>query len=250
MAGNELRRKLEAGGVAHGAAAVLGSPLAAELLAVAGFDYVYLDQQHGLVSLDTLVALLQATARTGCTPLVRVARNDEALIGRALDAGAAGVIVPLVETAAEAERAAAACRYAPRGSRSWGPLRAGDALGSSPEAVNAEVLCLVMVETARGVERVEEIASVPGVDGVYVGAADLALTLGLPPRAGLQEGVHAEAVARIVAACTERGIVAAISGDPAEMAAAGFRMVTLGSDAGFLAAGVRQAVERAAAVAS
>jgi 4-hydroxy-2-oxoheptanedioate aldolase len=241
---NRLRRLLESGGTAVGLACHTGDPHTAETLALAGFDYLYLDQQHSVGGLASPVEMLRATARTGTTPLVRVAANDPVLIGRALDAGAEGVIVPTVESANDARRAASATRYAPDGIRSWGPTRSAFGLGPDPETVNGEVLCLVMIETAEGVARAKEIAGVPGVHGVYVGPGDLAVSLGLSPTEGPRDERHRAAVAEICAACDAAGIAAGITGDPRSESARGFRMVTAGSDVGFLKAGLADARAR------
>ncbi|WP_190816141.1 HpcH/HpaI aldolase family protein [Saccharopolyspora pogona] len=241
---NRLRRILESGGTAVGLACHTGDPHIAETLSLAGFDYLYLDQQHSVGGLGSPVEMLRATARTGTTPLVRVAANDPVLIGRALDAGAEGVIVPTVESAEDARRAAAAARYAPDGIRSWGPTRSAFGLGPDPETVNGEVLCLVMIETIEGVARAGEIAAVPGVHGVYVGPGDLAVSLGLSPTEGPRNARHRAAVRDICAACDAVGIAAGITGDPRTEAARGFRMVTAGSDVSFLKSGLADARAR------
>ncbi|KAA9150043.1 hypothetical protein FPZ12_042005 [Amycolatopsis acidicola] len=238
---NRLRALLESGGTAVGLACHTGDPHVAETLAMAGFDYLYLDQQHSVGGLASPVEMLRATARTGTTALVRVAANDLVLIGRALDAGAEGVIVPNVESAAEAARAAAAAHYPPEGRRSWGPTRSAFGLGSDPGCVNGQVLCLVMIETAEGVARAKEITAVPGVHGVYVGPGDLAVSLGLDPVTGPKDERHRQAVAEIREACATAGIAAGITGDPVTEAGRGFRMVTAGSDVSFLKAGLAAA---------
>ena len=211
-----------------------------ELLAAARPDYVCVDCQHGLADLAALVPMLAAAEAGGATPLVRVPRNDPADIGKVLDAGARGVIVPLVNDASEAARAARACRYPPDGSRSYGPIRASVVLGThDPVALGREVSCLVMIETRQGLENAEEIAATPGVDGIYVGPSDLAISLGLPPNFDVVEPAHVEAVARIKDACKSGGIAAGIHAASAEVAekhaGAGFDMVTAGTDATLLA---------------
>lgn len=241
---NRLRGILESGGTAVGLACHTGDPHIAETLAVAGFDYLYLDQQHSVGGLASPVEMLRATARTGTTALVRVASNDPALIGRALDAGAEGVIVPNVESAEDARQAAAAAHYPPAGMRSWGPTRSAYGLGPDPATVNSQVLCLVMIESAQGVTRAKEIAAVTGVHGVYVGPGDLAVSLGLDPVTGPRDERHRAAVAEIVTACAAAGIAAAITGDPVTEVDRGFRIVTAGSDVGFLTAGLTAARTR------
>jgi len=241
---NTLRHTLAEGGIAVGVSCATGNVHATELFARSDLDYVYLDQQHGLVSFDTVVNQLRTFAGRRTTPLVRVLRNDAGLIGQVLDAGAHGVIVPMVNSVEEAERAVAACRYQPAGVRSWGPIRAAFGLGTDPATVDAEVLCLVMVETRGGLEEVERIAAVPGVDGIYIGPSDLAVSMGLGPGIAFQEGAHARAIARIRAACDAAGKVTGASGDPVELVEQGFRMVTGGSETGFLGAGLARVLER------
>jgi 4-hydroxy-2-oxoheptanedioate aldolase len=238
-----LKRRIAAGETALGISFTLGNVHAVELCAHSSLDYVYFDQQHGLTSFDTLVNQLRAIAGSPVTPLVRVLRNDPGLIGQVLDAGAEGVIVPMVNSAGDARLAVQACRYPPDGVRSWGPVRARFGLGSDPAEVNPQVLCFVMIETRDAVKNVEEIVATPGVDGVYLGPADLGVSMGLKPKAGVQDGEHAEAIKRVVAACRAANRVAAISGRPGQMSALGFGMVSVGSDTAFIQAGLDHAAE-------
>ena len=180
--GNSLKEAWAAARKTFGAWLTIPSSLSAELVAELRPDYVCVDQQHGAIDYGSMVPMLQAIRAAGATPITRVVGNDAALIMKALDAGALGVIVPLVSSQAEAARAVAACRYPPMGTRSYGPVRAAHVLGStSPTDLAEGVVCLVMVETREGLDRVEEIAATPGLDGIYVGPADLALSFGLPP---------------------------------------------------------------------
>ncbi len=213
----------------------------AELVAGAGVDYVCVDQQHGVIDYDSMVPMFQAIRAGGAVPITRVLSNDPFAIMKALDAGAWGVIVPLVNSAEDAARAVSACRYPPRGMRSYGPVRAAGVIGSrDPEDLAGEVLCFVMVETREALERVDEIAATPGLDGIYIGPSDLALSLGLPPSLEIKEGEHAEAVRRIREACHEHGIAAGIHCPSGEWASrhaeAGFDMVTVATDAPLLRA--------------
>lgn len=241
---NSLREAWAEGRPAFGLWAMMPGSFGVDLLAAARPDYVCVDQQHGLADLGDLLPMLAAAEAAGATPLVRVSRNDPADIGKVLDAGARGVIVPLVNDASEAARAARACRYPPEGNRSYGPARASVVLGTQdPVALGREVSCIVMVETREGLENVEEIAATPGVDAIYVGPADLALSLGLPPGLDVVEPSHAEAVARIRDACKRHGIVAGIHTASAEVsrrhAEAGFGMITTGTDSTLLADAAR-----------
>lgn len=237
--GPTLRQRLRAGEVVYGASLSLGSPFIAEIMVRTGLDYLYIDQQHGLTSFDTLVHMLRAIDHTATAPIVRVRSNDAGLIGQVLDAGADGVIVPMVNSVEEARRAAAACRYAPEGQRSFGAFRASMTRGGDIRRANERVVCFVMIESAAGLEQAEAIASVPGVDGVYIGQADLAVSLGLPAQVRIQPGRHQDAVDAIMRACKAAGIAVGLSGHPVEMRDAGFRMITIGSDRSILEAGVK-----------
>ncbi|MGB8862035.1 MAG: aldolase/citrate lyase family protein, partial [Ilumatobacteraceae bacterium] len=163
---HQLRIASEAG-VALGAWIFLREPLLSEAASKAGYDYVCIDLQHGLVGFEDLTAHLQAVALGSAAPIVRVPWNEPWMIGRALDAGALGVIIPMVNTADEAARAVAACRYAPQGERSIGPIGAMTRHPSYFRHANSAVMCIVMIETAQAVANIDEILSVPGIDAVY-----------------------------------------------------------------------------------
>ena len=246
MAGtNPLKRVWAEGRTAFGLWVAMPGSFGAELIAGAGFDYVCVDRQHGLVDYASMVPMFQAIGAAGAAPIARVLSNDPYEIMKVLDAGALGIIVPLVDNATEAERAVAACRYPPHGNRSYGPIRASHVIGSrDPEELAGEVLCIVMVETREGLERVEEIAATPGLDGIYVGPADLALSLGLSPTTRVTEPEHVEAVSEIKGACRQHGIVAGVQASSGEWARkhaeAGFDMVTVATDASLLRDATRQ----------
>src|SRR5207248_10395734 len=154
-----------------------------------------------------MVEMFQATGAAGATSLARLPWGEPWLIMRALDLGAAGVIVPLVGSGADAGRAVQACRYPPVGNRSYGPIRAQFAIGSRSPAALAEALCFAMIETREGLERLEEIASTPGLDGIYIGPSDLSLALGLAPGAAGTEPLE-DAIARIRDAAHAHGLIA------------------------------------------
>lgn len=254
--GRSLRAALRDGPPLLGAWLQLESPMAAEIAGRLGFDWVGIDAQHGMIGYDGMVRMLQAVAIGGAHAIVRVASADAAAIGRALDSGAAGVIVPMVEDAEQAERAVAACRYPPSGVRSWGPIRPALAGGYAPEQAEREVACIAMVETRRGVEAVERIAAVEGLDGVLVGPSDLALSLGGPPSATLTDPLVEPHVRRIEAACRDAGVtLGAITPGPDHVAAylsAGCRLVSAWRDVQGMtaAAGAALATARAAGAAS
>jgi len=176
----------------------------AELMGSAGFGFMCLDQQHGLIGDDAVLPMMQALAATGTPAIVRVPANEHAAIGRALDRGAAGVIVPLVGNAEEAAHAVAACHHPPRGSRSYGPTR----LAWAP--LPAAPLSIVMIETLEAVERAPAIAAVDGLDAVFVGPSDLSLSAGLPFSAQLDDATFADLLRRVVKSCRAHGLPAGI----------------------------------------
>jgi len=238
--GNALRRLWLEGRGAIGGWCQLPSPLSAEIMGRAGFDWVCVDMQHGPTTIEAAAAMVQSISIAGAVPIVRVPANDLRLIGQALDVGASGVIVPLVNSREEAERAAAACRYPPDGLRSFGPVRTPGAVDGDPRAANDHVLCLVMVETRAAVESVDDICSVPGVDGVYVGPWDLSLSVG-----STTPGPEIEPLLkRILDACRRHGVAPGIATGSGESARArldaGFTWVAVSSDIDFLAHHARE----------
>src|SRR5262249_53255584 len=159
------------------------SSFSAEVMAHQGFDSLTVDMQHGVIDYQTAVTMLQAISTTPVIPLARVPWNDPALLMKILDAGVYGIICPMINTKAQAEALVAACKYAPRGYRSWGPVRASIYAGADyGDHANDDLIVMPMVETAEAVKNIDEILKVPGVDGVYVGPSDLSLTMGCKPR--------------------------------------------------------------------
>ena len=245
MAANPLKQVWEDGRAAFGLWSVVPGTIGAEILAAAGADYVCVDQQHGVIDYVSMAPMFQAIRGGGAAPITRVLSNDPFLIMKALDAGSWGVIVPLVNTAGDAASAVSACRYPPLGVRSYGPVLAAGVVGSrDPEELGGKVICLVMVETREALEKVDEIAATPGLDGIYIGPSDLALSLGLTPTLEIMEGEHAEAVRRIREACHEHGIAAGIHAPSGEWARrhaeAGFDLITVATDAPLLRAAAAQ----------
>ncbi len=217
-----------------GAWASLPNALSAEILSRAGFDYVCLDMQHGFVEYADALAMLTAVDLGTATPVVRVPWNEQGIIGRVLDAGALGIIIPMVNSAEEAEAAVRACRYPPAGTRSFGPARA--ILRNEPgyfSGANEAVKCIPMVETVSALENLDAIVSTVGVDGVYVGPADLSVSLGLPPANNDGVAIFDDALAKIVAACQRHNVVPGIHSNPvlaSTRLAQGFRLVTVTAD--------------------
>jgi 4-hydroxy-2-oxoheptanedioate aldolase len=216
MRENRLKVLWQQGQTALGGWLTIPSSFSAELFAHAGFDWLTIDMQHGLIDYEQAVSMLQAVSATDTVPLVRVPWNEPGIIMKSLDAGAYGVIVPMVNSRAEAEAAVGACRYAPRGYRSYGPVRAPLYAGRDYFAhADETVLCFVMIETAQAVANLDDILSIPGIDAVYVGPADLSVSLGLPPASDHDGGPFTEAIEKIVAACKRHGVVpGAHAGNP------------------------------------
>lgn len=243
---NPLRRIWAAGGTALNGWIALPSPLAAEAMMQASWDSITIDLQHGTAEYGDLLSLLPIIERAGVAPLVRVPWLDEAAIMRALDAGALGIIAPMVETAADARRLVAACLYPPLGARSFGPIRArltrGDAYGST---ANAEIVPFAMIETRKAVDNLDDILAVPGLGGIYIGPADLSLAYGFAPGFDREEPEMLDLIVQILKRCTAAGLPCGLhcgtSAYAARMVSKGFALLTVGSDARFLEAGARAA---------
>jgi 4-hydroxy-2-oxoheptanedioate aldolase len=206
-----------------------------------GFDSLTIDMQHGVIDYQTAVTLLQAISTTPTIPLARVPWNDPAHLMKILDAGVYGVICPMISTREQAEALVQACKYPPRGFRSWGPVRASIYAGSDyGDQANSEIVVMPMIETAEALKNLDDILSVPGVDAIYVGPSDLSLALGYKPRLDQTDAAVVEAQKKIVAACKKHGVVAGIHNNTAayalQMIEQGYQFVTLASDSRFLAA--------------
>jgi 4-hydroxy-2-oxoheptanedioate aldolase len=242
MKPNALRALLREDRTSFGVVVASGSPLMCESLARAGFDWLMIDTEHAPTDGAALMPLLQAASLGNATPLVRVASCDPVAIMQALDAGAYGVVVPAIQDAASAERAASACRYPPRGVRGVGPYRA--ALYGGPDYLfkaNDEMLCILQVESLDGVQAIDEILSVAEVDAVMVGPADLAMSMGLPPAFDSDDGQFRYALGKVLDACKRHAIVPGIFCAGAEQALArareGWRLLSAGVDTHFVAQG-------------
>ncbi|MDC0435444.1 aldolase/citrate lyase family protein [bacterium] len=234
----------------------IGNSLTAEIIAEQGYDSVTVDMQHGIIDYAAAVTMLQAIRASGVTPIVRVPWLDPAAIMQALDAGAYGVICPMVNTRQQAEQLVSYMRYPPRGTRSFGPTRALFSAGSNYAAeVNEEVTCLAMIETAEAMSNLEDIASTPGLDGLYIGPSDLTISVTdgrLPPGFDRKEEEMLETIATIRKAAKSAGIRACLhcgSSDYAANAVAeGFDLVTLLNDVRLLAGAAADSVSQARAL--
>lgn len=234
---------LRDGGTAVGYWTVLDAPVATERISMTGYDYIGVDAQHGLMGYDGVLRNLMALdAGHRAAGVVRTAANDPVGIGQALDAGAVGVIVPLVDTPDDAAAAVRAARYS--GRRSYGPMRSGLRVGPRPADADRQVLVIVMIETEAGLANVEDIAGVDGVDGLYIGPSDLMLAVGgaYPGDPEHLDALEA-AIERTRNAAEAAGIIPAIHTPDGATARrrldAGFRMVTIASDLTHLEAAAR-----------
>ncbi|MEU5870995.1 aldolase/citrate lyase family protein [Glycomyces sp. NPDC047369] len=240
---NDITETLRNGGTAVGYWTVLDAPVAVERVALTGYDYIGIDAQHGLMGYDGVLRNLMAVdAAHAAAGIVRTAANDPVCIGQALDAGALGVIVPLVDTPEDAAAAVRAARYS--GRRSYGPMRSALRVGPRPADADRQVLVLAMIETAEGLANVEKIAATDGLDGLYIGPSDLMLAVGgaYPADPDHADALEA-AIERTRAAADAAGIVPAIHSLDGATAKrrldAGFRMVTIASDLTHLEAAAR-----------
>lgn len=244
MFDDRLRRVWAEGGCAVNGWLSIGNAFSAEIMAAQGFDSLTIDLQHGLLDHGDAVPMLQAIRASGVTPLVRVPWLEPGAIMKALDAGAHGVICPMVNSGAEARAFVSCLRYPPDGTRSFGPTRAGLVAGPGyAAAANAGVLAFAMIETAAAMENLDEIAATPGLDGLYIGPADLTLGLTagrLAPGFDREEPEMIAAIQRVRKAAGDAGIrVGLHCGGPdyaARAAGWGFDLVTLSNDVRILAA--------------
>jgi 4-hydroxy-2-oxoheptanedioate aldolase len=227
----------------------IGNSFTAEIMAAQGYDAITIDIQHGALDYSAALVMLQAMRGSGVVPLVRVPWREPGIVMKALDAGALGVICPMINSGAEAAEFVSFMRYPPLGQRSFGPTRANIAYGGYGVEANAEVLAFAMIETAAGVTNLEEIAATPGLDGIYVGPADLTLgTQGgrLVPAFDREEPEMIALIQRIAEVCKDQGIHAALHcGTPAYAARAlgwGFDMTTVSGDSRLLAAAASDSV--------
>ncbi len=235
-----LRAKWAAGDETLGLWLSVPSFVSAEITARVKVDYVCVDTQHGVIDEQTAASMVQAIELSGGTPIVRVPWNDPGIIGKTLDAGAHGVIVPMVNTRAEAEAVVRSARYAPDGGRSWGPVMVGMRHADNRAWAAETIAVIPMIETAQAIANLDEILSVPGIDAIYVGPADLGVSLGLEPSGNEGKPVFDDALATIVEACRRHGIVPGIhaTGPLTPLRREqGFRMITVTSDGLALRAG-------------
>ncbi len=240
-----MKEKWARGESTVGGWCTIGSSFSAEVMGRAGFDFVCVDNQHGVNDYASTVPMLQAIDLGGSTPIVRVPWNEPGIIGKMLDAGAMGIVVPMVNSVAEAKAAVRACRYAPDGARSFGPARASMRTEGYFDGANEAIACVPMIETVQAVAALDDILGVPGIDAVYVGPADLSVTMGLPPGNNDDDPGFVDALRTVVDACERHGVVAGIHSTPSLVRTRldmGFRMVVATSDVVAMRAGLAQAM--------
>ncbi len=205
MRTNTAKAKMLDGHPAYGYALGMGSLRATEMLSHTAIDWILLDTQHGSFGIDQIHQAFALMRRSPAIPMARVARNDYTLIGRLLDEGAMGIVVPMIDTVEDAQRVADACLHPPRGKRSFGWGGAGEYGADYPDWINQELFVAVQIESITAVENCEAIMAVEGIDGCWAGPADLALSIGVNPRDQRESERHAEALQEVVRACKAVG---------------------------------------------
>jgi 2-keto-3-deoxy-L-rhamnonate aldolase RhmA len=236
----DFKQKLRSGEVVYGLTLTIGSPQIAELVGYLGFDWVWIEAEHTTMGLDTLLSQVQALAGSGTKAIIRVDNNDQTVIKRVLDTGCDGIIIPSVNTRADAEKAIRSIKYPPLGERGIGLARAqgyGTSLGEYIKTANDKVLTFFMIEHIIAVQNIGEILQTEGLDGVIVGSLDLAGSMNL--QNDLANPLIEAEVQKVLAACKAAGIACgAFVGDPNQAKARiqeGFQLVTLGADVIMLA---------------
>ena len=245
MRDNRLRTLWQAGQPAVNGWLAIANSFSAETMAHQGWDTLTIDLQHGVVDYQAMVGMLQAISTTATVPIVRVPWLEPGIIMKTLDAGAYGVICPMVNSREEAQRFVAYTSYAPKGTRSFGPVRALLYGGADyPAKANETIVRFAMIETAQALDNLDAILSVEGLDAIYIGPSDLSLALGCKPQFDDVEPKVAQAIDHIVARAKAHGVVAGIHNGRSDVAKAriarGFRFVTVSSDARLIAAGSQQ----------
>jgi 4-hydroxy-2-oxoheptanedioate aldolase len=244
MRENTIRDIWRRGGCALNGWLHIPNAFATELMAHQGWDSLTIDMQHGVVDYGAALGMLQAIATTATIPLARVPWNEPGIIMKMLDAGCFGIICPMINTRAECEAFVGACRYPPRGYRSFGPLRAALYAGSDYAArADRIVITMAMIETRQAIENIEEIVQTPGLDALYIGPADLGQSLGFGATMDPTEPEVLAAIDLVSASARRHGVIVGMHTGSVEyarhMAAKGMQFLTIGSDARLLA-GVAQ----------
>lgn len=245
---NVMKRKLRNGEKVMGAWISSGSPNVLDLLRNFSFDWFLFDMEHSPIAVETVVHMVQVLNGSQATPLVRVGQIEQAVFKSVLDAGAQGIIVPLVNTPEEAERAVRFCKYPPRGVRGVAGSKAADyglTLSRYIRTANDETAVIAQIETPQAVENIDKILAVDGVDVAFVGPSDLTMTMGLLDDRG--NPMVVEAMAKVVKACQAAGKVPGVMATTVEEAKLaverGFRFIAIGSDMRFTSVGAKAFLE-------
>ncbi len=249
MRENRLRTLWQADKAVVNSWLAIPSSFAAETMAHQGWDSLTIDLQHGVIDYAQMLPMLQAISTTATVPVVRVPWLEPGILMKTLDAGAYGVICPMVNTREDAQRLVAWTHYAPRGTRSFGPVRALLYGGSDyPEHANDTIVTFAMIETAQALDNLDDILSVEGLDAVYIGPSDLSLSLGCKPTFDDVEPRVAQAIDHVLDRARAHGLIAGIHNGTPEAARAriakGFQFVTISSDARLMAAGAQQVLSQ------
>ncbi|GAC1606880.1 MAG: aldolase/citrate lyase family protein [Ramlibacter sp.] len=249
MRENRLRHIWQTGGTAVNGWLAIPNSFAAETMAHQGWDSLTVDMQHGVVDYQAMVTMLQAISTTDTVPLVRVPWLEPGILMKSLDAGAYGVICPMINTRQDAQNLVDWTHYAPRGVRSFGPVRALLYGGADyPQQANDTIVVFAMIETAQALDNLDAILSVQGLDAIYIGPSDLSLSLGCTPTLDDVDPKAAQAIDHILERAKAHNVVAAIHNAGTESAlrrqAKGFQLVTVSSDARLIAAGAQQVMAK------
>ena len=250
---NKVKEAWKAGRAVVNGWLAIPNAFSAEMYAQAGWDSVTVDMQHGVQDYLSCVACFQgiAASGSGATPMVRVPWNEPGIVGKVLDAGAYGVICPMVNTAEEARALVQYSKYPPKGTRSNGPIRAGayGSAGAYQQTANDEILVIPMIETKQAIENIRSILDVPGIDGIYIGPSDLGLSLGMAPKLDREEPEILRIYERLLNETSKRGIAAGLhNGSPAyanRMIKMGFKLVTIANEVSLMVNAAREAVKGA-----
>lgn len=243
---NPLKDKLRKGKVLIGAFVNFGHTDVAELLSHLEFDYILLDMEHTSIDLSILQRMMQAMSGSSCVPIVRPPTNDPVVIKRILDIGAYGIVIPMVNSREEAKNAVRACKYPPEGIRGYGPRRAGLFDPSYFETANDEILVMVIIETWKAVENIDEILSVKGIDMCDIGHNDLSIDMGLGIPLQWDNPRFLDAYERVVKAAKKYGVVYGFNykGDFNKCVKKGCGFIEAGTDDSFFIEGACRALKR------
>jgi 4-hydroxy-2-oxoheptanedioate aldolase len=248
---NKVKEAWKAGKAVVNGWLAIPNAFSAEMYSQCGWDSVTVDMQHGVQDYLSCVSCFQGMAPSGVTPMVRVPWNEPGIIGKVLDAGAYGVICPMINTAQEAANLVQFSKYPPMGTRSNGPIRAGayGSSGSYQKTANDEILVIPMIETKTAIANIQSILDVPGIDGIYIGPSDLSFSYGKEPKLDVEDSEILAIYDMLLKECGKRGIAAGLhNGSPAyanRMIKMGFKLVTISNEVGLMVNAAKSAVKEA-----